>query len=247
MIKKTLNIALLGYGKMGKVVEHIAIEKGHTVVCRIDTEADWQSQAEALLRTDVAIEFSTPKAVLSNIKRCFEQQVPVVVGTTGWFDQIQAVEEWCKQYNASMLWAANFSIGMQVFFKMSAYLTKLMQPFLNYKASIHEVHHVHKLDVPSGTAIAIANTVAQANDALQPWQLVEKGEVMPRQGLPITYDRKGEVFGEHNLNFTAASDTIGLHHKANNRNGFAEGAVLAAEFLYNKKGFYNFSELFLID
>ncbi len=244
MMQKQLNIALLGYGKMGKVIEPIAIEKGHTIVCKIDTETDWQSQAEALVQADVAIEFTTPQTVLSNIKRCFEYQLPVVVGTTGWFDEMQTVKAWCEQYNAAMLWAANFSIGMQVFFKMSAYLTKLMQPFPNYKASIHEVHHTHKLDAPSGTAIAIANSVAQANDALQPWQLVEKGATMPRQGLPITYDRVGEVFGEHYLNFTAASDTIGVHHKANNRDGFAEGAVVAAEFLHNKKGFYNFSELF---
>ncbi len=244
MTKKLLNIALLGYGKMGKVIERIAIEKGHTIVCKIDTEADWQQQADGLAQADVAIEFSTPQAVLSNIKRCFECQLPVVVGTTGWFDGMDAVKALCKQHDAAMLWAANFSIGMQVFFKMSTYLTKLMQPFFHYKASIHEVHHTQKLDAPSGTAIAIANSVAQVNAALQPWQLVEQGEPLPKQGMPITYAREGNVFGEHYLNFTAHADTIGLHHKANNRDGFAEGAVVAAEFLYSKKGFYNFSELF---
>ncbi len=244
MTKKRLNIALLGYGKMGKVIECIAIEKGHAVVSKIDTDADWQQQADGLAQADVAIEFSTPEAVLPNIKSCFEIQLPVVVGTTGWFDDMDIVKAWCQQYSASMLWAANFSIGMQVFFKMSTYLTKLMQPFANYKASIHEVHHTQKLDAPSGTAIAIANSLAQASESLQLWQLVEQGESLPQNAVPITYDRKGDVFGEHYLNFSAATDTIGLYHKANNRNGFAEGAIVAAEFLYNKKGFYNFSDLF---
>lgn len=244
MPEKQLAIALLGYGKMGKAIETEAAARGHKIVCKIDNKSDWLQQADALSRADVAIEFSVPEAALSNMVQCFEHTLPVVVGTTGWYDRIEEVRQLCIQQQTACIWAANFSVGMNAFLKTSAYMAKLMAPFTDYKTTIHEVHHTQKLDAPSGTAIAIANSLAQVNNKLQPWQLIEEGEAMPEAGLPITYARCGQVFGEHYLHFNAPADSLSLKHEAHNRSGFAKGAIIAAEYIHNKQGFYAFADLF---
>lgn len=243
-MKKALNIALLGYGKMGKAIAEIAPERGHAIVCSIDNEADWKRHAAALEKADVAIEFSTPHTAVSNIQACLDRRLPVVVGTTGWLEQMEPLQASCRQQGGALIWAANYSVGMNIFLKLSSYLARLMKPFDAYEAKVHEVHHTQKLDAPSGTAIAIAHAVEQGNAALAPWHLVEAGEQERSHGLPISYARQGDVFGEHYLKYSSAADTVGLSHKANSRRGFAEGALIAAEYIYGKQGFFNFADLF---
>ena len=222
-----MKIALLGYGKMGKAVEALALERGHSVGVTIDNEDDWMGKIESLRECDVAVEFSTPATVVGNIMRCFDMGMPVVVGTTGWYDQLESVVHDCQQREQALFVASNFSIGMNIMFELNRRLAQLMEGREEYAASITETHHVHKLDAPSGTAISLANDMKE-----------ELGRT-----VPITSIREGEVPGIHEVVYDSDIDTLTLRHSAKSRKGLALGAVLAAEFLEGKKGYYTMRDM----
>lgn len=222
-----MKIALLGYGKMGKAVEALALERGHSVGVTIDDEDNWMGKIESLRECDVAVEFSTPATVVGNIMRCFDMGMPVIVGTTGWYDQLESVVHDCQQRDQALFVASNFSIGMNIMFELNRRLAQLMEGREEYAASITETHHVHKLDAPSGTAISLANDMKE-----------ELGRT-----VPITSIREGEVPGIHEVVYDSDIDTLTLRHSAKSRKGLALGAVLAAEFLEGKKGYYTMRDM----
>lgn len=238
-----MKIALLGYGKMGHEIEKVALDRGHQVVAAIDNEEEWISKSESLKLADVAIDFSTPKTAVENIDRCFAMHLPVVVGTTGWYDQLDAKVQECEQKGESLFVASNFSIGVNILFDLNRRLAKLMNRYGNYGASMTETHHIHKLDAPSGTAISLARGIIENMDRLDGWQLVEGEAKMQDAKLPITAIREGEVPGIHEVVYDSEVDTITIKHSAKSRKGFAVGAVVAAEFLKGKKGYHTMEEM----
>jgi len=240
---KALKIALLGYGKMGKEIEIIAQEKSHIIVARIDNDKDWELYKEDLNLADIAIDFSTPETVKDNIIRCFKLGLPVVVGTTGWYKEMETIKKDCLANNASMLWASNFSIGMNIFFKINTLLAEMTAKFPEYKAQIHEIHHTQKLDAPSGTAISIANGILEKNESFKSWELFENLETRSSNILPITYSREGQVPGTHIVTYQSEIDAITIKHEAKSRKGFAAGAVLAAEWLMGRTGFFSMNDV----
>lgn len=234
-----MNIALFGYGKMGKEIEAIALKRGHNIVLKIDKDnVDTITDAD-LKKADVIIEFSTPHTVLDNIKRCINAQVPVVVGTTGWYDSFEAIKKLCAEKNGSLFHATNFSLGVNLFFKVNTYLAELMNKYNDYEVSMEEIHHIHKLDKPSGTAITLAEQILKKIDKKTKWSIDKKGEDI----LFIKDIREGEVPGTHIIKYQSEVDDIEIMHKAHNRKGFALGAVIAAEFLNGKKGIYTMSDI----
>ncbi len=235
-----MNIAIIGYGKMGREVEQMAISRWHTIVLTIDeTNADSFS-IEDLKKADVAIEFSTPQSAVNNIYKCFEANVPIVVGTTGWLDKMEEVKQVCRDKNQSLFYASNYSIGVNLFFKLNQYLAKLMNTYTDYNVALEEIHHTHKLDAPSGTAISLANQIIKEIDAKQKW-VNEPTE--NKNELSIISKRIGEVPGTHTVTYNSAVDEISITHFAHNRKGFALGAVLAAEFIKGKKGIFGMANL----
>lgn len=239
---ENLKIALIGYGKMGKEIEKIALSKGHTILVKIDTAQDWETQKQLLLDSDVAIDFSVPEIAISNMKKCLEFNIPLVIGTTGWYEQMKEIEEDTKTKNGSLLWASNFSLGVNITFHLNVLLAKTMARFPEYKAHIHEIHHTQKLDAPSGTAISLATGIINANEQLKDWKLEDGKEFKPTD-LPISHAREGQVPGTHEIRYNSGIDEIMIKHEAKNRKGFASGAVLAAEWLVGKKGFFNMSDV----
>jgi 4-hydroxy-tetrahydrodipicolinate reductase len=234
-----MRIALLGYGKMGKEIEAIALQRGHSISHRFtggNIAGISELSAEA---TDVAIEFSTPHTVITNLVRCLNAGVPVVVGTTGWYDSFREIEEVCKKNNGAMLHATNFSLGVNLFFKVNKFLAELMDKYADYDVSMEEIHHIHKLDKPSGTAITLANQIIEKLDRKKKWSVVENGADI----LSIKDVREGEVPGTHIIRYESGIDNIEIMHKAHSRKGFALGAVLAAEFLHGKKGVYTMNDV----
>lgn len=240
---KSLKLAILGYGKMGKELESLAKEKGHQIVALIDNVADWEKQADALRGADVAIDFSTPETAKDNMYRCFEINLPVVVGTTGWYEDLESIKKECLAKNASMLWASNCSIGMNIFFKINTLLADMAAKFPEYKAHIHEIHHTQKLDAPSGTAISIANGIMEKNEKLKSWELSPNSIARSSEILPITYSREGHVTGTHIVTYQSDIDEITIKHEAKNRKGFAAGAILAAEWLVDRTGFFSMEDV----
>jgi len=240
---RSLKIALLVYGKMGKEIEQLALAKNYSIIAKIDNAGDWDAQFQLVKQADVAIDFSMPTSVKENILKCFELQIPLVVGTTGWYDDLGEIELICRKKQASFLWAGNFSIGMNIFLKVNAYLAEIMAKFPDYTAQIHEIHHNQKLDAPSGTAISIANSMIGKNDRLQRWALVENTSDIQSDVLPISYERIGKVPGTHQVSYRSAIDEISIQHEAKNRKGFALGAVSAAEWLVGKTGFFTMSDV----
>jgi len=234
-----MKIALLGYGKMGKEIEYIALQRNHTIVLKVDeTNADTYS-FEALQNADIAIEFSTPHTVINNITKCFEAQVPIIVGTTGWYDHFSEIEKKCTEKNGTLFYASNFSIGVNLFMKVNSHLAELMNQYPNYEVKMEEIHHIHKLDKPSGTAITLANQIIEKLDRKTNWSTSE----FKNDTLFIEDKREGEVPGTHIIKYTSEVDDIEIMHKANNRKGFALGAVVAAEFLKGKKGIFTMNDL----
>lgn len=222
-----MKIALIGYGKMGHAIEALATERGHEVTVKIDRDDPWPSKIEA----DVAIEFTTPATAVDNMLRCFEAGLPVVCGTTGWYADYEKVVSECKNRNGRLFTATNFSIGMNIMFALNERLAKLMRGREDYKVSISETHHIHKLDAPSGTAITLQE------------QIVESGK-RKADSIPIASYREGEVPGTHTVVYDSEIDTITLTHEAHSRKGLALGAVLAAEFLANADaGIYTMKDI----
>ena len=234
-----MKIALFGYGKMGKEIEQIALKRGHEIVLKIDENNIAKVGADELKQADVAIEFSTPHSVLSNIATCFKHQLPIVVGTTGWYDHIKEVSDNCKNQNAALFYDSKFSLGVNLFFKVNAQLAELMNRYTDYEVSMEEIHHIHKLDKPSGTAITLANQILEKIERKKNWSIERKDP----DTLFIKDVREGEVPGTHIIRYQSPIDDIEIMHKAHNRKGFALGAVLAAEFLKGKKGIYGMSDL----
>ena len=245
-----MKIALLGYGKMGKAIEALLSEYGHTCVGKFNSENP--ATIETLSQADVAIEFSTPEQCSKNIALCFEASVPVVVGTTAWYGQYDEVISKMK-LNSAILSATNFSIGVQITFHINKELARVMSKFPEYTAGIEEIHHTAKLDKPSGTAITLAEGILENSKNLTSWKLEdENGEEKLREGkrgeeilneLNISALRLPDVPGTHTIRYTSEIDTIELKHEAHNRKGFAAGAIRAAEFLHGKSGVYTMKDV----
>ena len=230
-----MKIALLGYGRMGKAIEQIAIERGHAIVALVDKNENQGNLSEA----DVAINFSVPNAAVANIKAAMEKQIPVVCGTTGWLEHLKEVEDYCTQNKSAFIYASNFSVGVNLFFKLNKILAKLMHPHKSYTPQMKEIHHIHKLDAPSGTAITLAEGVFDQSKYTD-WSIDEtKGGTT----LPITVERTGEVPGTHSIEYKSDVDSISIQHEAHSRQGFALGAVIAAEWIQNKKGVFTMNDV----
>lgn len=236
-----MKIALVGYGKMGKTIEQIALSRGHEIVSIIDINNPEDFQSDAFKSADVAIEFTTPATAFNNYMKCFEAGVPVVSGTTGWLDRLDEVKQICEKEGKTFFYASNFSVGVNIFFALNKYLAKIMNNFPSYDVRITEVHHIHKLDAPSGTAITLAEGVIENLDRKDRWTL-ETAE--KPTDLPIHAIREGEVPGIHEIIYESEADTISIKHDAKSRAGFALGAVIAAEFTAGKKGFLGMNDLF---
>lgn len=240
-----MKIALLGYGKMGKIIEEIAISRGHSVVLKVDEHNAHTFTDAELKNADVAIEFTRPDAVIANIRRCFSCGVPVVVGTTGWYDNLPGMTEECKVSNATLFHASNYSIGVNLFFQLNERLAELMNGFPEYKVAVEEIHHIHKLDAPSGTALTIANGLMSKVDRKKNWKLYEQTAPtgVQENELPIISIREGEVPGTHTVTYISDVDRIDITHEAFNRKGFALGAVVAAEWVHGKKGVFTMKDM----
>lgn len=237
-----MRIALLGYGKMGKMIERIAVSRGHQVVLVVDLDNRADCSVEQLRQADVAIEFTTPAVAVDNYKWCIDAGVPVVSGTTGWLDRWEEVVGYCREKDGGFFYASNFSIGVNIFFRLNKYLAKMMDNFRDYKIFIEETHHIHKLDAPSGTAITLAEGIIKNHSAYRSWKLYQ-GEELGEDVLPVAAKRIGEVPGIHGVTYKSAVDEIEIRHSAFSREGFAQGAVFAAEFLFGKKGVYGMDDL----
>ena len=236
-----MKIALVGYGKMGKTIEQIALSRGHEIVSIIDINNPEDFTSDAFKSADVAIEFTTPATAFDNYMKCFAANVPVVSGTTGWTVRMGEIKEMCEKEGKTFFYASNFSIGVNIFFALNKYLAKVMNNFPSYDVRMTEVHHIHKLDAPSGTAITLAEGILENIDRKDRWTL-ETAE--KTTDLPIHAIREGEVPGIHEIIYESDVDTISIKHDAKSRAGFALGAVVAAEFTAGKKGFLGMSDLF---
>ena len=230
-----MKIALLGYGRMGKAIEKFALDRGHEIVYISDKD---ETQGDLSLAY-VAINFSVPQAAVENIKSALAENIPVVCGTTGWFDHYQEVVDYCKANQSGFLYASNFSIGVNLFFKINTLAAKLMKPHQEkYHPSLEEIHHIHKLDAPSGTALTLADAVLNESD-LKGWEI--DGNIKDK--LNFSSFREGEVPGTHTVKYTSSIDEISLKHQSFGRKGFALGAVVAAEWLADKKGIYSMNDV----
>ena len=229
-----MKIALLGYGKMGQAIEKIALQRGHTIVLRksIDDRFDGLEQAE------VAIDFSAPSSAVENITKCLESGIAIVSGTTGWLDEYEKMVDKCKDVEGSFIYGSNFSLGVNLFFELNEYLAKLMQNFPEYKVEIKETHHTQKLDAPSGTAISLAKSIIENSD-YSSWAL----ETEKEDELLIKAERTDNVPGTHTVYYKNPIDTIEITHTAHSREGFAQGAAMAAEWLIGKKGVFTMKDV----
>jgi 4-hydroxy-tetrahydrodipicolinate reductase len=234
-----MKIALFGYGKMGKEIEQIALQRKHTVVLKIDKENINDITSQQLKQADVAIEFSTPDTVIENMYKCFDANLPIVAGTTGWYNHFDEIKNTCLKNKQSLFYATNFSLGVNLFFKMNEQLAKMMNNFTDYEVAMQEIHHIHKLDKPSGTAITTAEKILTNYSQKSKWSIENNHD----KNLFIDVVREDEVPGIHTVSYTSAVDEISITHKAYNRKGFALGAVLAAEFIQHKKGVYTMNDL----
>lgn len=235
-----MKIALIGYGKMGKAVERIAKNRGHEVGLVINSFAIDSSVIEKLKSCDVAIEFTQPGSVVANLNLCFEAGIPVVTGTTGWNEQLDFVRQNCKQKNASLFYSSNFSMGVNVLFRLNELLAEMMKKLPAYDVSMEEQHHIHKKDAPSGTAITLAEGIFRYSPVKKKYSI---HDVCQPDELKIHVVRQDEIPGTHLVTYTSTVDQIQLSHQAFNRDGFATGAVLAAEFLRDKKGIFSMKDL----
>lgn len=237
-----MKIALIGYGRMGRAIERIAVGRGHEICARIDIDDTHLFESKAFKEADVAIEFTQPTMAVENILRSFAAGVPVVSGTTGWQDSLAEVKAMCEEGRGTLFYSSNFSIGVYLFREANRYLARLMEGFPAYRPLLTEVHHIHKLDHPSGTAVTVAEEIVKANGRLTRWAETE-GEDPGEGVLPIAYERRGEVPGIHSVSWESDVDTITLTHSAKSREGFALGAVVAAEWLQGRKGFFGMEDM----
>ncbi len=229
-----MKIALLGYGRMGKEIEKIALQRGHTIVIKSTSNSTCN-----ITEADVAIDFSVPTSAVNNITNCIENQIPVISGTTGWLKKYDEIVDLCNQKNGTFLYASNFSLGVTIFFELNNQLAKMMNTLSDYQVSLEEIHHTQKLDAPSGTAITLAEGIIK-NSSKSIWKLDGENS---SEIVPITSKRVGDVSGTHVVNYTSEVDTIEIKHIAHNRKGFALGAVVAAEWILDKKGVFTMKDV----
>lgn len=230
-----MNIALLGYGRMGQTIEKIAIKRGHNIVLKVDKD----DTGYDITKADVAIDFSIPNVAFGNITNCIENGVPVVSGTTGWLDNYDKAISLCEEKKGAFIYASNFSLGVNIFFELNKTLAKMMNNLEQYNVTMEEIHHTKKLDAPSGTAITLAEGVIANNENYDGWQLDKPSE----KNIPIVAKRIADVPGTHSVNYESEVDTITIEHVAHNRQGFALGAVVAAEWLVGKTGVFSMNDV----
>lgn len=235
-----MRIALIGYGKMGKAIEEIALQKGHQVVLTIDQPNLHEFTKENLSKADVAIEFTGPHSALENVKKCLEFGVPVVSGSTGWTDHLEEMKKLCAEKNGAFIYSSNYSVGVNIFFEVNKRLAALMSPHKEYEVILEETHHTQKKDAPSGTAITLAEQILEQIKRKKQW--VNELSDHP-EDLEIISQRIDPAPGTHSVKYSSAIDNIEIIHTAHNRKGFAGGAVLAAEFLKDKKGFFTMKDV----
>ncbi len=235
-----MNIALIGYGKMGKTIEKIAKDRGHNIVAIIDVDNQQDFDSEEFKKADVAIEFTIPKVCIENYQRCFDNNISVVSGTTGWTENFDKIRKQVENENQTFFWSSNFSLGVNIFMKINNQLAKIMNHFSDYDVEMTEVHHTQKLDAPSGTAITLAEGILNNLKRKKNW--VKEQANTPTE-LPIKSIRKGTVAGIHTIKYENNIDTIEITHDAKGREGFALGAVIAAEFVKDKKGILGMNDL----
>lgn len=230
-----MNIALLGYGKMGKTIEQIAIKRGHNVVLTVDKDdTDYD-----ISKADVAIDFSIPSVAFDNISNCMNNGVPVISGTTGWLDHYEDAVTLCKNKKGAFIYASNYSLGVNIFFELNKTLAKMMSALKQYNVSMEEIHHTQKLDAPSGTAISLANDIIKEHAKYEAWKL-DDGD---KTTIPIIAKRIEDVPGTHTVDYSSEVDTITIEHIAHNRQGFALGAVVAAEWIVGKTGVFTMNDV----
>lgn len=235
-----MNIALIGYGRMGRAIEAAALARGHHIGLRVSSANAGASPTGC----DAAIEFTRPDQVLASIRCCLEARVPVVVGTTGWYDHLDTVKALVQQHQGTLLWASNFSIGVNLFFRLNRQLARIMDPHPAYGLRIDEVHHVHKLDAPSGTAITLARDIDLHTRRYTGWRTVAEARACATDGaVPIGSERTGEVPGKHSITWRSPEDRITITHEAFGRQGFATGAVVAAEWLRGRTGLFTMDDV----
>ena len=235
-----MNIALIGYGRMGHEIESIAVKRGHIIKLTVDQANENDLNNANLTGIDVAIEFSSPETAFNNIRKCLSEGIPVVSGTTGWLDKFDDAVEICNKNKTAFIHSSNFSIGVNLFFRLNAELARQMDRYHDYHVSIQEIHHKKKLDAPSGTAIALAGGIVQHHSKYKSWCfLKDKTDTC----IPIDSIREGEVPGTHTVTWDSEIDTICLSHEAKNRKGFAFGAVVAAEFIHSRKGVFTMNDV----
>jgi 4-hydroxy-tetrahydrodipicolinate reductase len=237
-----MKIVILGYGKMGHEVEQMALQRGHEVAYRIDTEQDWYYNIDGIADCDVVIEFSTPDTAIANIEKCFELDIPMVIGTTGWYAHLDDIKNRCKNEGHTIFYAPNFSLGMNFVMNLNKEMARFAKKY-DYQLDITETHHIHKLDKPSGTAVKLAEDIIENNDNYEYWELDEDAQENDDKMLRINAIREGEVFGIHEIKALSENDEITLRHEAFSRKGFATGAVIAAEFIQGKKGVFTMEDL----
>jgi 4-hydroxy-tetrahydrodipicolinate reductase len=239
-----MKIAIIGYGRMGKMIEEAAVEKGHTIGLIIDVNNQADLTAQNIADHDVAIEFTTPSSAWHNISVCFDADTPVVSGTTGWHYRMPEIKERCLRENKTLLYSSNFSIGVNILFHINRQLARLINPFDQYKPRIEEIHHTKKLDAPSGTAISLAQGVVDEINRLQKWKLAETAD---NQTLPVKAIRADDITGIHEVIYESDIDILSIRHSAKNRKGFALGTIMAAEFIMNKRGFFTMEDVLGFD
>lgn len=230
-----MKIALLGYGKMGKTIEQIAIKRGHTIVLTVDKD----DEDYDITKADVAIDFSIPTVAFNNISNCLNNGVPVISGTTGWLENYDNAVKLCNEKKGAFIYASNYSLGVNIFFELNKTLAKMMSTLKQYHVSMEEIHHTQKLDAPSGTAISLANDIIANNTNFEQWKLDETAE----KTIPIIAKRIADVPGTHTVNYESDVDTITIEHVAHTREGFALGAVIAAEWLVGKTGVFTMNDV----
>ena len=230
-----MNIALLGYGKMGQTIEQIALKRGHNIVLTVDKD----DKDYDITKADVAIDFSIPNVAFQNISRCLNNNVPVVSGTTGWLEDYDKAVALCNENQGGFIYASNYSLGVNIFFELNKTLAKMMSNLKQYNVSMEEIHHTQKLDAPSGTAISLANDIIANHNHLESWKLDEASD----KTIPIVAKRIPEVPGTHTIKYDSEVDSITIEHVAHNRQGFALGAVIAAEWLIGKTGVFSMKDV----
>lgn len=230
-----MNIALLGYGRMGQTIEQIAIKRGHKIVLKVDKD----DKDYDITKADVAIDFSIPNVAFNNISNCINNNVPVISGTTGWLENYDNAVALCKEKKGAFIYASNYSLGVNIFFELNKTLAKMMSTLKQYNVSMEEIHHTQKLDAPSGTAISLANDIISQHESYNEWKLDENGDAV----IPIAAKRIEDVPGTHTVTYESEVDTVTIEHIAHNRQGFALGAVIAAEWIVGKTGVFTMNDV----